>query len=148
MKHVLILACMALTQAPVPSSPTATLKIHIRGLRSGAGQVGCLLFNTAEDFPIKSEHAVGRVWAPVTQANGAWLSTCEFSNVAPGVYAVSVLHDENANWKMDTNFLHMPTEGYGASRDNLPRLSAPTFEDSKFTLTGGVTELDVHLRYP
>lgn len=35
-----------------------------------------------------------------------------FKNIHHGIYAVSVLHDENNNGLMDKNFFGIPTEGY------------------------------------
>jgi uncharacterized protein (DUF2141 family) len=59
----------------------------------------------------------------------------QFENIPDGTYAIFVFHDANANNKMDKNFLGIPSEGYGASRNNLPFAAAPTFEDNKFTVS-------------
>jgi uncharacterized protein (DUF2141 family) len=50
-----------------------------------------------------------------------------------------VFHDENNNNKMDKNFLGIPKEGYGASKNKLPFASAPTFNDNMFMLKDGAT---------
>ena len=62
-----------------------------------------------------------------------------FENVPAGKYAVMVFHDENNNNKMDKNFLGIPKEGYGASKNKLPFASAPTFNDNMFMLKDGAT---------
>ena len=70
-----------------------------------------------------------------------------FDRVPAGTYAVSVFHDANNNNEFDTNFLGIPTEGYGASRNSLPFAAAPKFNDNKFTVSNGmVTELKIKLR--
>jgi uncharacterized protein (DUF2141 family) len=38
---------------------------------------------------------------------------CVFADLAAGTYAVAVLHYENGNGTMDTNFLGIPKEGVG-----------------------------------
>lgn len=57
-----------------------------------------------------------------------------FEDIAPGKYAVMVLHDENDNERMDMELNGMPKESYGMS--NNPMLyGPPTFADAKFELT-------------
>ena len=71
----------------------------------------------------------------------------EFDNVPPGTYALFVLHDANSNNKMDKNFLGIPKEGYGASRNKLPFAAAPTFEDNRFEVANNSTvRLSIRLR--
>jgi uncharacterized protein (DUF2141 family) len=57
-----------------------------------------------------------------------------FEDVAPGNYAIMVLHDENDNERMDFEVNGMPKESYGMS--NNPMLyGPPTFTDAAFELT-------------
>ena len=58
-----------------------------------------------------------------------------FTNVAKGEYAISLIHDENDNGKMDTNLLGIPKENYGVSNNAKNTFSAPKWEDAKFTVT-------------
>ena len=70
-----------------------------------------------------------------------------FENVPAGVYAVSVFHDINSNQELDKNFLGIPKEGYGASKNKLPFASAPGFEDNKFSVSDHtITQLNIRLR--
>ena len=70
-----------------------------------------------------------------------------FENLPAGTYAISVFHDENNNQKMDKNFLGIPKEGYGASKNKLPFASAPDFDDNKFqVLQNTITNLTIRLR--
>ena len=54
--------------------------------------------------------------------------------IPKGIYAVAVMHDENNNGKMDTNFLGIPKEGYCVSKNATGFMSAPSFSDAKFEL--------------
>lgn len=71
-----------------------------------------------------------------------------FTGIAPGTYAVSVFHDANNNNEFDTNFLGIPKEGYGASRNNLPFASAPRFEENRLEIKNNTTTtITIKLRY-
>ena len=71
-----------------------------------------------------------------------------FENVPVGNYAVSVIHDANSNNKFDTNFMGIPTEGYGASQNKLPFAAAPKFDANKFSVAGNATTMvTIKLRY-
>ena len=70
-----------------------------------------------------------------------------FEAVPAGNYAIAVFHDANRNNKMDKNFLGIPSEGYGASKNKLPFASAPTFKDNQFIVTNNNTvTLAIRLR--
>lgn len=58
----------------------------------------------------------------------------EFKNIPNGTYAISVIHDENDNKKLDKNFLGIPTEGYGFSNNIRPAFRGANFDESKFVL--------------
>jgi uncharacterized protein (DUF2141 family) len=68
-----------------------------------------------------------------------------FGDLAPGRYAVRVMHDENGNRKLDTNFVGIPTEGYGFS--NNPRAMRPaTFEEARFDVPAEGARTRIRLR--
>ena len=52
-----------------------------------------------------------------------------------GEYAIAVFVDLNGNGKMDKNFFGIPKEQYGFSNNVMGRMSAPTFDQAKFTIT-------------
>jgi uncharacterized protein (DUF2141 family) len=53
---------------------------------------------------------------------------CDFEGIPSGTYALVVLHDENMNGKLDTNWLGVPKEGYGFSNDP-DAATAPSAKD-------------------
>ena len=61
------------------------------------------------------------------------VATAIFENVPAGEYAVIVLHDKNANEKMDFSANGMPQEAYGTS-NNPMSYGPPTWADAKFTV--------------
>lgn len=112
--------------------------------RNRKGAFACALYASAKGFPgeIGAARATLRRAIPVRGAN------CTFSGLAAGRYAVAVVHDENGNGKLDTNFLGIPTEGWGTTNNVKPLMSAPSFEESKVQLPArGRLVLKVRLNY-
>src|SRR6476661_1355727 len=116
---------------------------HISNIRNDNGVCQVCLFNNASAFSGDSGAPVKCEQTPVK--NG--MSEALFENVPPGAYAVMVFHDANNNKKLDKNFLGIPKEGYGASKNKLPFASAPNFNDNKFIVTNNVPiSLIINLR--
>ena len=70
----------------------------------------------------------------------------DFGQLASGRYAVSLIHDENSNGRLDTVLL-IPREGYGFSRDARVRLGPPRFDSAAFEVDGQPAHLTVKMRY-
>jgi uncharacterized protein (DUF2141 family) len=119
------------------------IHVEVSELRSDKGQILCALFSSAEAFPTKADKAVARLTAKIA----ARQAVCDFTGVAPGTYAVSVVHDENANGKLDRNFIGMPREGVGASNDAKGHMGPPKFSAASFSYKGGRLDLKIHVNY-
>ena len=126
-----------------PPPPVQRVVLEIGGLRNAKGVVRCSLFASPDGFPTNPERALMRTIAPSIASGRA---VCVFDDVKPGVYAASYLHDENNNGKMDTNFLGLPAEGYGASRDARGSMGPPKWDAAKFA-HDGVTRLQLKTEY-
>ena len=120
-----------------------TIHADIAGLHNDKGHVLCAIFSTPADFPRQAEKAVARTSAVISGGR----AVCEFTNVGPGRYAISVIHDENDNGKMDTKFFGIPREGVGASNDARGRFGPPKFEDAAFQFGGGRLDLKITVAY-
>ncbi|WP_372521309.1 DUF2141 domain-containing protein [Qipengyuania mesophila] len=104
--------------------------VTVINLRSAEGTVLACLTPSDGDFPdcgadTQSQKRIVRANTRVTIV---------FNDVAPGDYAISLLHDENGNGKVD-KALFMPTEGFGFSRDAKLRLGPPRFSAAAFHVT-------------
>ena len=101
--------------------------VTVVDLRSTEGTVlACLTANHGA-FPDCGEDQNAQ--RRVVRANSR--VTIVFNDVAPGEYAISLLHDENGNGKVD-KALFVPTEGFGFSRDAKLRLGPPRFSAAAF----------------
>ena len=72
---------------------------------------------------------------------------CDFEDIPAGTYALAVVHDENMNGKLDTNWLGIPVEGYGFSNDAKSLNGAPSFSDASFVYGGENLNFTISLRY-
>lgn len=70
----------------------------------------------------------------------------EIADVAPGSYALSVIHDANGNGRLDT-FLAIPREGFGFSRNPKIRMGPPRFDETRFDVSGAISLQTVVMRY-
>ena len=117
--------------------------VQISNLRNNNGVCRVCLFNSEATFSGKGGTPVLCVEVPAKEGATEAL----FKNVVPGAYAIAVFHDANNNKQMDKNFLGIPREGYGASRNKLPFAGAPEYKDNKFTVTDKtITTLRIRLR--
>ena len=128
------------------SQPAAsTLTVDIVSARSASGKPRVALFHDAAGFPEASSNAVRRQEVDI---DASTLSAhAVFPNVPPGIYAVSVVHDENMNGKLDKNFLRIPSEGYGTSNNPGKKLRAPRFDEAEFVSKAADQTVGVKLVY-
>ena len=120
--------------------------IHVRilNIRNGIGTVDCALFDSPNGFPRDVLHSAMRLVVmkvPNTEAR------CDFEGIPWGTYALVVLHDENMNGKIDTNWVGIPKEGYGFSNNAKVSFGAPSFSDTSFAYDGETLNLTITLRY-
>ena len=60
--------------------------------------------------------------------------TIVIDSLASGTYSIRFFHDENANDKLDVNWLGIPIEGYGFSNNASAIFGTPSIEDREFEL--------------
>ena len=138
---MLVLAAASLLQAQTPQ--VNLIRVEIDGLHNDKGQVLCALFSSAIDFPKRTDKAVTHARSDISHGH----ASCEFPGIAPGIYAVSVFHDENSNGKMDTNLMGIPREGVGASNDAKGHFGPPKFSAAAFQFSGGRIDLKITINY-
>ena len=139
-------AALAVSSGTAHLQETGSLTVEVLGLRSKNGTVKAAVFKDAKGFP-------GPDWSGVVQQQQATLSAdgtsavAVFNDLPLGKYAVSVIHDEDGNGKLNRNLVGKPTEGYGASNNPKKRMSAPPFEEAVFTFDKTTAPLKITLIY-
>lgn len=104
--------------------------VTLTGFESDKGWALIDLHHEPEAFPMVRDRAYRSLRVRVT---GRALRLT-FSRVPRGTYALSVHHDENANGKLDANFLGIPIESLGASNNARAFMGPPKWRDARFEL--------------
>jgi uncharacterized protein (DUF2141 family) len=132
------------TVASAQSSSCPGIHVKVLNIRNSTGTVDCSLFDSPEGFPHEVLHSARKVMVMKVRDTKA---RCDFEDIPPGTYALVVIHDENMNGKLDTNWLGIPKEGYGFSNDVKALLGAPLFSAASFEYDGGTLDLTITLHY-
>ncbi len=127
----------------IPSAPVFSLKIKLKGLKNAKGKVIVRLYLSKNGFPDEAKEAFKTVSLEITDPD---LVTTVLSDLVPGTYAVSAIHDENASGEMDTNWIGIPREGLAVSRDAKGSFGPPSFKDAAFDLKEDM-EIVAHFLY-
>ncbi len=138
-----VFANPAKSEIPNPIVNDNTLEITVTGIDNNNGLILLSLFNSAEGFPGDREKAVKSLKQKVNADKVSFI----IKELPPGIYAVSLIHDENNNEKLDTNFVGIPKEGYGASNNVKKMFRGPRFEEASFEVDKNLNKIEVELIY-
>ena len=120
------------------------LKVTITRLHSNQGVVLISLFKDGNGYPDDASKAVGKEKGYIVEKS----ATIIFKNVAPGNYAIAILHDENNNQKMDKTILGIPKEGYGFSNNVSGAFGPPSYKKASFIHKASApTEILIKAKY-
>ena len=122
---------------------TGTIIIQLETLNNHDGVILISLFSDDDGFPDDWEKAFRSEIVPIT----AELKEIRLDDIPHGTYGLAVVHDENENMKLDTNFLGVPREGYGFSNNARGRFGPPRFSETQFTLNSDTSVLQIRLNY-
>jgi uncharacterized protein (DUF2141 family) len=134
---LLIIAVPLLSAA----APAATVEVDLIALRNSRGTIHACMTRNPVYFPNCKKDPEA-----LKQSVRADVRRLEFSGVPSGRYALSVIHDENANQKLDT-LVGIPKEGFGFSRNPVIRFGPPSFEKVSIGLPPGFTRTSVRMQY-
>lgn len=138
---------------PAPVVPT--LIVHVKNIKKVIPEEGkekmdqlmITLFDQEEGFPSKESLAKDKRMVKVTGEE----MDIEFTGLSEKEHAVAIIHDENANGKVDLKkALFIPiglAEGYGASNGAKGTMGPPKFKDAKFPFKAPKTEIIITLEY-
>jgi uncharacterized protein (DUF2141 family) len=141
-----LFAAQMFADTPMASAQSSCPGIHVKvlNIKNSVGNVACALFESPAGFPVEFLRYATNIMA--IKIRDAQARFC-FLDIPPGTYALAVIHDENMNGKLDTNWLGVPKEGYGFSNDAKAALSAPSFSAATFIYDGETLELTITLHY-
>jgi uncharacterized protein (DUF2141 family) len=145
-KRAWLLLLALATLLGVAHADGAKIRIVVRAaaFKGTKGQAIVAIYNSADTW-LKIDRALRITRVPVS---GESLDVT-FDGMDPGVYGVSVIHDENVNGKLDMRYFPIPgpVEGAGVSRDATATFGPPSWNDSKIRIgdVGGLVA--VKIRY-
>jgi uncharacterized protein (DUF2141 family) len=133
------LAALLLCAAGLPAA-AEDLTVEIQHVAPSAGPVMVAVYDKAEDFPAPQKGLTGQA----IEAHGD-SAVAIFRGLAAGRYAVAAYQDLNRNGKFDKNFLGLPTEPYGFSKDARGALGPPSFDAAAVDVPA-VSKVTINLR--
>ncbi len=135
----LALANSALAEAP---KSLVTVEATITGVRSAKGNVLVCMTANAKAYPDCGKDPKSRKLSLPARA----AMTAKFEDVAPGTYAIALIHDENGNNKMDLA-VFLPKEGFGMSRNPKIGMGPPSFKSAAFAVGADGVKLPITMKY-
>jgi uncharacterized protein (DUF2141 family) len=111
------------------------LKLEVQEVRTSKGYFRYLIFNSSKGFPDQPELAVQKGEFPANS------SVHVIKNLPADTYAISLIHDENNNQKLDTGWFGIPKEALGFSENPSISFGAPEFNQCKFKLKADETKV-------
>jgi uncharacterized protein (DUF2141 family) len=111
--------------------PDAGLKVTITNLRNNKGHLLISIFKDGAGYPDKPEKSFKRAKLSISNKTAVF----DFTGLPIGNYAIAILHDENDDMKMNTNFLGLPKEGYGFSNNVMGAFGPPVYSKASFNYT-------------
>ncbi|MCK9200767.1 MAG: DUF2141 domain-containing protein [Gallionella sp.] len=112
-----------------PASSAAELMLLVQGNDLKGNPVRIALHSSARSFPDR-EDGIRTATAIAASDEVAF----RFSDLPPGDYAATAFADINGNARLDKNFIGIPAEPYGFSRDARGRLGPPDFAEAAFRI--------------
>lgn len=116
------------------------IEVVITNIKEKKGHIRVGLFNNEKDFLEKA------VEGKVVKVDGE-TATVRFEGLTNGDYAVSVIHDENSNEELDTNFMGIPKEGFAFGNNAMGTFGPPSFDKAKVSVTNNTIRQEITLKY-
>jgi len=138
----ILLLNLALLFGAMPGKDSVTITVTIDGFRNRQGMCRLLVFENKKGFPDSKEYATLMLSKSINK------EIVEFSfTIAPGNYAIAILHDENSNETMDKTWYGKPKEGLGASKNPKSGFGPPKFDECAVNLNESNNHIKIKLIY-
>lgn len=123
------------------AAPRCDVVIAVEKMRSTKGVLQICLTAQEQHFPDCENDPNAR---RMTVKAGAGVA--RFTNLPAGSYAAAIVHDENANDRLD-KFIGIPKEGIGFSRNPEFSFGPPKFRNAVFNAQSGEVRETIRLKY-
>lgn len=137
-----LLTAAPLATAHANTPDTADISVRIEGLRNHEGMIhACMTRQEKLYLHCDKDPASYRLSIPASNTE------LHLTGITPGDYALAILHDENGNGKVDTNFVGMPKEGVGFSNNASGFMGPPAFSAVRFHVNAGHNAQTIRIKY-
>jgi len=121
---------------------TCDIEIEIIGFKSSEGQLMISINRGPEGWP--EENFIEQRFIPEFSSPNF---TVVFEDMPYGNYAVGVLHDKDEDGEMTKNFIGMPKESFGFTKDYKVVFRAPKYEEANFEANSSKVSLKINLQH-
>lgn len=127
------------------TSPTViTIPIVVKNIKNSKGRLSIGVFKDATSFEEEKPYKIILV-SKKDLVNGTLKTAIE---IEAGVYGLSILDDENSDYKMEYNMIGMPKEGFGFSNYYHSGFTKPNFKQFLVVINPSLkVPITFHLRY-
>jgi uncharacterized protein (DUF2141 family) len=143
-KSVLHAILFILLVLPAISYAQNTCQVHLKvdNLRNTKGEVRIAVFNSDDGFPSVHEKSVFKASKSAKEAHQGFHFELPY-----GLYAISLIHDENGDSKMNYNLLGIPKEGFSTTRLKESILGLPSFDKAAIELKAEKVNVVLEVNY-
>jgi uncharacterized protein (DUF2141 family) len=120
----------------------ANINLEIEDIAQGRGEIVVLVYNQQQDF-LQESKAFRSYTAQMVKGK----AKIQLKKLPEGEYAISVFHDQNYDKRLTKNFLGIPLEGFGFSRNPKVRLGPPDYRDCVIRYSGETIKEKISLTY-
>jgi len=140
MKFFLMAPSFAVLTLFAAAASAGELTVTITDIRESQGSIMVSVVDSDAGWNSKAKPVAAQ---KVAAAKGEM--TLKFGDLPAGQYAVQVMHDQNDNNKLDTNFLGIPSEGYGFS-NNPNVMRRAHYDEARFDVGSEAKGITIRLR--
>ncbi|MBM3432088.1 MAG: DUF2141 domain-containing protein [Bacteroidetes bacterium] len=141
-RYMQLLLLLLLILGGTRANAQSTLIVSISGIQITQGRILYSLYSSADGFPDNPQKAYRSGFVNVTER----ALSLNIASLPPGTYALSVIHDQNGDGRLNVNFVGIPTEPLGFSNKVMGAFGPPKFSKARFTLQPGKNEIPIRLR--
>lgn len=129
----------------VSRSWAAPVQLQLTNLRNGNGAIAISVFaeENASSFPEESSKAAKTFYI---ELKGNKEISIDLGDLPSGVYAASLLHDENGNKKLDSA-MGVPKEGFGFTNNPTVYFGPPSFSKCRFEIKSESMTIHIKMKY-
>lgn len=113
--------------------------VEVWNVPKSIGKINAALYDQSDTF-LNFEEVYKSASTPAKQGKTEVL----FGNIPEGDYAIALFYDENANNKLDTNWMGIPKEKVAFSNAEMKLFGPPSFKECSFRLN---TDKTLNIRF-